>query len=154
MMEGILERLKRGEVLLSDGAMGTMLLERGLKAGACPESFNLSHPEVLQEVARLYLEAGAVLLGSTDLRDYAVHTPAFRSYTDVNYVDRSLIYAEKVRNIAILGRGTIDGQGGARSFERKPYRQRPYLIRMIECEDVVIRDITLRDSPMWVQHYW
>ena len=55
----LLERLHAGEVLLADGGMGTMLLERGLGPGACPESVNLERPEIVEEIARLYLEAGA-----------------------------------------------------------------------------------------------
>lgn len=42
-----------------DGAMGTLLLERGLGPGEPPESITLSRPEVLEEVARLYVDAGA-----------------------------------------------------------------------------------------------
>ena len=48
--------------MVADGAMGTMLFQRGLKPGECPESLNLTHPETLTEIAGLYLEAGADLL--------------------------------------------------------------------------------------------
>ncbi len=58
----LLERINRGEVLLADGAMGTMLFERGLKSGQCPESINLSAPHLLEEIATLYLQAGADIL--------------------------------------------------------------------------------------------
>lgn len=61
-MKPLLERIAAGEVLIADGAIGTWLLERGLAPGACPESFNLSHPEMLEEIARLYLQAGAEIL--------------------------------------------------------------------------------------------
>lgn len=103
----------------------------------------------------LYLEAGATLLGSTVLDDYPVTICDYRSYTD-NYTERSLIYAEKVENISILGRGAIDGQGAAfkdKRTQENPYKMRPYLIRIIESRDVTVRDVTIRDSPMWVQHY-
>ncbi|MBI4678318.1 MAG: homocysteine S-methyltransferase family protein [Elusimicrobia bacterium] len=59
---GLLARLRSGEVLVGDGAMGTMLMARGLAAGQCPEALNLGKPEVLAEVARLYIEAGADLV--------------------------------------------------------------------------------------------
>jgi 5-methyltetrahydrofolate--homocysteine methyltransferase len=39
--------------------MGTMLIQRGLKRGECPERLNLDSPEILREIARLYFEAGA-----------------------------------------------------------------------------------------------
>ena len=56
---GLLARLRRGELLVSDGATGTFLQQHGLEPGGCPEEFNASHPEVVQEMARLYFEAGA-----------------------------------------------------------------------------------------------
>jgi polygalacturonase len=97
----------------------------------------------------LRLDAGSTLLGSKDLKDYPPTVQAFRSYTD-NYTDKSLIYAEKAERIAIIGSGTIDGQGG--SF-KGPYKVRPYTIRFIECRNITVEDITLRNSPMWMQHY-
>ena len=56
------ERLRRAEVLVGDGAWGTMLMARGLAPGAPPESFVLERPDTIREIARLYLEAGADLL--------------------------------------------------------------------------------------------
>jgi polygalacturonase len=104
---------------------------------------------VLRSRVTLHLEAGAVLLGSRDLADYLQKAPKMRSYTD-NYTEKSLIYAEDVEQVAIEGRGTIDGQGAA--FEG-PYKLRPYLMRFIECRRVAVEGVTLLDSPMWVQHY-
>lgn len=111
---------------------------------------------ILKSHVSLYLEAGAFILGSTDLKDYPEIYPGFRSYTDVNYVDKSLIYAEKAENISIYGRGTIDGQGEEDVFDlpgRENYKKRPYIIRMVECRDVRISGISLINSAMWVQHY-
>lgn len=61
-MIDILERLHAGEVLVADGALGTLLMARGLPAGYCPEWFNLERPAVLEEIARLYADAGADLV--------------------------------------------------------------------------------------------
>jgi polygalacturonase len=97
----------------------------------------------------LQLATGCTLLGSKDLKDYPPTTQAFRSYTD-NYTDKSLIYGENVENIAITGFGTIDGQGG--SF-KGPYKVRPYMIRFSQCRNVTVKDVTFRNSPMWVQHF-
>jgi 5-methyltetrahydrofolate--homocysteine methyltransferase len=58
-MKDPLEHVRGGEILLGDGAWGTMLMARGLKPGECPENVNLTQPEALQEIAALYLEAGA-----------------------------------------------------------------------------------------------
>ncbi len=55
----MLERLARGEILVADGAIGTMLMARGLERGKPPESFNLTRSDVLVDIAREYLTAGA-----------------------------------------------------------------------------------------------
>jgi hypothetical protein len=116
----------------------------------------LSGTLVLKSSVTLHLDNGAVLLGSTDTNDYPRHIPAFSSYSDT-YVNQSLLYAEKVQNIAIEGSGTIDGQGGDAAFKCVPpnYRMqdRPYLIRFVECTNIRVIGVTLRDSAMWVQHY-
>jgi 5-methyltetrahydrofolate--homocysteine methyltransferase len=61
-MEALTARVSRGEVVLADGAIGSMLMARGLARGAAPESLNLSQPQVLEEIARLYLDAGAEIV--------------------------------------------------------------------------------------------
>lgn len=61
-MTNVLERLRGGDILVGDGAWGTMLMARGLKPGESPEGINLTRPETLQEIAALYLEAGADLI--------------------------------------------------------------------------------------------
>ncbi len=58
-MEDLLTRLNNGEILVSDGAMGTMLMERGLNVGEPPELFNLKQLNVIGEIASLYFDAGA-----------------------------------------------------------------------------------------------
>lgn len=52
----------KSKILVIDGAMGTLLQQRGLPAGWCPEEWNLSHPKDIQEVHRLYLEVGADII--------------------------------------------------------------------------------------------
>jgi 5-methyltetrahydrofolate--homocysteine methyltransferase len=58
----LLEKLKNGKVLSSDGAWGTQLHARGLKAGECPELWNTEHREQVLEIARSYVEAGSDLI--------------------------------------------------------------------------------------------
>jgi len=58
----ILDRLKSSEILMSDGALGTMLIARGLQPGQCPEMLNLEKPEWLIDIARAYLEAGSEII--------------------------------------------------------------------------------------------
>ena len=112
---------------------------------------------ILRENINLHLQSGAVLLGSMMLKDYPEKRPTFRSYTDINYVSRSLIYAEKVNNISITGLGTIDGQGEEAAFQlgagTEQFKKRPFILRIIECTNVSIRGISLINAAGWVQHY-
>jgi len=57
-----LERLQQGEPLLADGAMGTLLHQRGAAMNACFDSLNLTAPAVLRKIHRDYIEAGARLI--------------------------------------------------------------------------------------------
>lgn len=52
----------RKQVLLGDGAMGTMLAAQGLPPGESPELWMLSHPRAVQEVHRAYFEAGSQVI--------------------------------------------------------------------------------------------
>lgn len=54
----ITEALEK-EQLLFDGAMGTMLQNRGLPVGGQPEYFNLTHPEIVTEIHKEYVASGA-----------------------------------------------------------------------------------------------
>lgn len=61
----LVELLARGPVV-TDGAWGTQLQAKGLAAGECPDSWNLSHPEIVAEVAHAYIKAGSrVILTNT-----------------------------------------------------------------------------------------
>ncbi|MGE5509462.1 MAG: homocysteine S-methyltransferase family protein [Chitinophagales bacterium] len=57
-----LAALLDGGTVLLDGALGTQLIAAGLTAGECPETWNLTHPEVLREVHRAYLAAGSQVI--------------------------------------------------------------------------------------------
>lgn len=54
----IREKLKDG-ILIFDGAMGTMLQDRGLKLGDLPEALNITSPETVVEIHKTYIDAGA-----------------------------------------------------------------------------------------------
>lgn len=58
----LLDRLSTGEILISDGAMGTLLQARGLRPGECPEAWNISHPDVVRDIAAAYVAAGSDLI--------------------------------------------------------------------------------------------
>ncbi len=59
MAHSILDRLNAGGILISDGALGTMLQAAGLEPGVCPETWNADFPEKVEAIARSYAEAGS-----------------------------------------------------------------------------------------------
>ena len=61
-MKSILKALAEGNVLVSDGAWGTFLHKRGLKAGECPELWNLTHRNDVFAIAKSYIDAGADII--------------------------------------------------------------------------------------------
>ncbi len=56
--------IEEKKYILLDGAMGTMLQKRGLKLGGIPEELNMTNPELIEEVHRLYVKAGADIIYS------------------------------------------------------------------------------------------
>ncbi len=61
-MGKILNLIQAGRILVSDGAWGTFLQQKGMKPGECPEEWNLSHPEEVFDIAKSYIEAGADMI--------------------------------------------------------------------------------------------
>ena len=59
----VLDRISEGRVLF-DGAMGTMLIARGLSLGRPPEQWNLDHPSLVRDVHLAYVQAGAEVIGT------------------------------------------------------------------------------------------
>ncbi|PID56489.1 methionine synthase [candidate division KSB3 bacterium] len=55
----IAEAVKEGRILVSDGAWGTFLHEKGLQPGECPESWCIEHPDDVFEIAKSYIDAGS-----------------------------------------------------------------------------------------------
>jgi polygalacturonase len=141
-----------------------------------PSGTYLSGSLQLYDDITLYLDAGATLKGSSSLSDY---NDMGRTSEERN---TALIYAIGVSNIAISGRGTIDGNDSAYidwdiihpdcCFDASYTRQgtnfvnafpdgpseikksgRPgILIAFIECQNVLINNITVRNAPNWCVH--
>lgn len=58
----LLDELKHRKVLLSDGAWGTFIQEKGLKPGECPELWNITHRGEILDIAQSYLDAGSDII--------------------------------------------------------------------------------------------
>jgi len=105
---------------------------------------------VLKSNVTLHVERDAVIRGSRNLDDYIKTKPDIGSYAVIEYSDYALIQAISARNIAIEGEGVIDGDGVGIPGG---YKVRPYLLRFIRCDNVRLRDITLKNPAFWTQSF-
>jgi polygalacturonase len=115
---------------------------------------------VLKSNVTLHLEAGAKILGSTDLRDYRPLKLRPEEEAKIEGQTKKedfgalhLIYAQKAKNIGITGRGVIDGSG--RAFWDKDFKPLDRPNQMIEfeaCEAVTVSGVTLQNAPFWTLH--
>jgi methionine synthase I (cobalamin-dependent) len=83
-MHPLIESLVKSGLVVTDGSWGTQLQKRGIKRGECPDSWNLLHPDWVEDVARGYVDAGSQIiltntfqsnrlsLGRFDLGDKAI----------------------------------------------------------------------------------
>ena len=77
----------RDRILVLDGAMGTLLQERGLKPGGCPEEMNLIAPEVVTGIHREYADVGADIIVTNTFggsRTKLAHYGLEKSVTEIN----------------------------------------------------------------------
>jgi 5-methyltetrahydrofolate--homocysteine methyltransferase len=58
----ILDKLKQNQILLSDGAWGTLLQAKGIKPGDCPELWNITHKNDVLDIAQSYFLAGSDII--------------------------------------------------------------------------------------------
>ena len=117
-MESLLKRLKNGEILVADGAMGTMLFDYGLKPGEPPESFNLTRPEVLEEIARLYLDAGAEIIQTNTFGASPLRLASYSLEDKTKKINKNAVLA--VRKV-VGDRAHISASCGPSGRLLKPY---------------------------------
>jgi hypothetical protein len=106
----------------------------------------------------LHLEEGAVLLGSSDLKDYV--SRVWGHHDDIT--PWHFLLAEDCEHIALTGRGTLRGNGPAFweperkdewSFWIAKKRERPSpMVEIVRCCHVLIDGIRIEDSPGWTLH--
>lgn len=89
----ITEVLKE-RLLYFDGAMGTMVQKHGLEAGEAPEVFSLSHPDVIADIHKRYLDAGANIITANTFGANA-HKLASTGLTPDEVVAASVTLARK-----------------------------------------------------------
>lgn len=167
-----------------DSFKNTAAIHRAVKAAHAagggrvliPEGDWLSGPIHLMSNINLHVAEGATVYFSEDKEDYLpVVRQRFEGVEAYNY--SPMIYAFKLKNVAVTGKGTLDGQGdhwwewaegkdfGERTevtkvpLSRRKYGKgaglegmRPHFMIFWKSENILVEGITLKDSPMWNVH--
>ncbi|WP_316810113.1 glycoside hydrolase family 28 protein [Pedobacter heparinus] len=107
---------------------------------------------ILKDHINLHLQAGAMLLGSPDYKDYTAVAQKMPSRSKDLYAKYFMIFAEDAKYISITGSGVIHGNGLKNFQEVRPQNLRPYLMRLVNCENIIIRDVQLLESANWTFH--
>ena len=70
-----IQKLTAERILLFDGALGTMLQARGLPAGGIPEHYNITHPGIVRDIHKEYVQAGADVISTNTFQanPYKIH---------------------------------------------------------------------------------
>ena len=105
---------------------------------------------VMRSDVTLELDAGAVLAGSEDPADYPLVETRWEGRHQLTHAP--LIGGSGLRNVAITGRGTVDGQGAGwwkRHRDKANAHPRPRLISIADSSNVLIEGINAVNSPAW-----
>jgi len=103
----------------------------------------------LENNITLWLDSGCLLIGSKEKKDYG-RPRKLHSTENETFSYWAIIAGKNLKNIAICGRGTIDGQGSNFKYKNGP---RPKNIYLENCSDVLIEGINMRSAGSWMQHY-
>lgn len=130
-----------------------------------PPGVYLSGTVILRDNVAFFLEAGATLLGSTDLADYSSQTgPPLTGDANAKH----LLFARDAANVTVCGSGHINGQGRAfwvpshrrapepedawrdvATYDWKPTNRPSPMLEFFNCRDLRIEDVTLENAPGW-----
>jgi polygalacturonase len=109
-------------------------------------------PIVLRSRVTLHLVAGAILKATDDADQFPEWVSDWEGASAVK-ARQPLIGGEGLHDVALTGRGTIDGTGSVwwkRQFAARPGdAQRPLLVRFVTCNNLLIEGLTFINSPMW-----
>jgi len=123
------QAINKAIVAARDAGGGTVLVPAGAYVSGTIQ---------LQNNVTLWIDAGATILGTRDLTQY--HWPeGGREW------DGSIILADGVHNVALMGRGTISGQN-LNNPRGEEHIRGPHAVLFNKSKDIVVRDISIRDS--------
>ncbi|WP_218916221.1 glycosyl hydrolase family 28 protein [Pseudopedobacter saltans] len=173
---------QKGAVKDSRPAINTAITkcsdEGGGQVTVPPGKYFIKGPIIFKSNVNLYLSEGAELIFSHDEKDYLPAVLTRWEGTEVfNY--SPLIYAYQVENIAITGKGILNGQGSKNIANWKPeqkkdqalirkmgregapvynrlfgekHKLRPAFIEPLNCRNILIEGVRIIDATFWVIH--
>jgi polygalacturonase len=138
-----------------------------------PAGKYLSGPIMLKSNMEFEVMAGGTLVGSANFEDYSTIQGRWEGLERTIYA--SLLTGEGLENISITGQGVLDGQGGLwwdahrKTMEMRramglvdrepenpagaPLRwPRPRMIYLSKCKNILVRGLTIINSPSWNIH--
>lgn len=110
---------------------------------------------------KVYLQRGIFIITHINLKSFVtfeIEAGAVLRSAGISG-HRRMIIAEDQRDLTICGRGTIDGNSDYVFSKTGPYKgeptsdDRPGLISLKSCNNVIVRDLTLYNSASWVSTY-
>ncbi len=107
----------------------------------------------LRSNLEIHLSPGTVILGSQDIADYDTNVQAS---SEAPSFSKCLVYAENATNLTIEGPGTVNGRGSQDVFPSPKdgkFRERPMLMRFINCTGLRLHDLDLRNAASWCCHF-
>lgn len=142
-----------------------------------PKGRWLTGPIHLKDNVELHFAEGSEVEFSTEFEDYLPVVYGILAGTRVLSVSH-FIYAYRCKNIAVTGKGVLDGHGEAwwymkkqqpgmedlmkkgkalaplseRVYDKPGDGVRPRMLQFVECENVLLEDISLKNSPSWTVH--
>lgn len=122
----LLERIDR-QIVLADGAMGTLLIERGADPTSCLEALCLESPEIVAQVHSDYAAAGAKIIRTNSFRANSLHLGKFRLGHHVSEINWQ---AAQIARQAVKGLGvTVAGSVGPLGHPELPDAEKSAVFR-------------------------
>jgi 5-methyltetrahydrofolate--homocysteine methyltransferase len=111
-MGKLLEKIRGGKILVSDGAWGTFLQSKGLQPGDCPELWNLDHFQEVVEIAQSYVNSGSNMIETNSFGANRFKLEYFDLEEDVYLINKAAAEASrKAAGSDVLVLGSIGPTG-------------------------------------------